>query len=270
MDPIKLYLKDIKHIPLLTKDEELKLARRVKKGDTKARKTMIQSNLRLVINIAKRYSSIGIPILDLIEEGNLGLIKAVSKYNPRRGYRFSTYAAWWIKQYILRAIANQGKTVRIPVYMVETLAKWKKIAERLTQKLGRVPDTKEIAKRMRCSLKKAEEINSIISKTSSLYAPIGEDADGQVMDLIEDESSVSPADELMHLLRQEKVSNLLNRLKKRERKILSLRYGLSNGTRHTLEETAKYFNITRERVRQIENACLKKLKFYLADQDLLT
>ncbi|MBM3253114.1 MAG: sigma-70 family RNA polymerase sigma factor [Candidatus Omnitrophica bacterium] len=269
MDPIKLYLKDIKYIPLLAHEEELKLARRVKRGDVKARKIMIQSNLRLVINIAKKYSSLGISILDLIEEGNLGLIKAVSKYNPRKGFRFSTYAAWWIKQYILRAIANQGKTVRIPVYMVETLAKWKKTTEELTQKLGRVPDIKEVAKRMRCSLKKAAEISSIISKTSSLDAPIGEGEEGHIMDLLEDGSTRSPADELMELLRHERVSNLLNRLKKREQKILTLRYGLLDGTKHTLEETAKCFNITRERVRQIENNCLKKLKFYLADHELL-
>jgi RNA polymerase primary sigma factor len=269
MDPIKLYLKDIQHIPLLTAEEELKLARRVKKGDAKARKVMIQSNLRLVINIAKKYSFLGIPMLDLIEEGNMGLMKAVSKYNPRKGYRFSTYAAWWIKQYVLRAIANQGKTVRIPVYMVEKLARWKKITEQLTQKHGRIPNIKEIAKKMRCSLQKADEINSFISTTSSLYAPIGEDSDGQFMDLIEDESSKSPSDELVHVLKQEKVRALLNRLKPREQKIFNLRYGLSDSTRHTLEETAKHFNITRERVRQIESTCLKKLKLYMSDEDYL-
>jgi len=268
MDPIKLYLKDIKDIPLLTAEEELKLARRVKKNDKKARKTMIQSNLRLVINIAKKYSFLGIPMLDLIEEGNLGLIKAVSKYNPKKGFRFSTYAAWWIKQYILRAIANQGKTIRIPVYMVETLAKWKKIKESLTQKLGRTPDMKEIAKKMKCSIKRATEIGNLISKTTSLDAPIGADEQGQVMDLIEDENSESPADELNKLLRNERIKSILSRLKKREQQILSLRYGLSDGTRYTLEETAKRFKITRERVRQIENACLKKLKFFLADQEL--
>ncbi len=267
MDPIKLYLKEIKDIPLLTPEEEIKLARKVKRGDKAARKSMIQANLRLVINIAKRYSHFGVPLSDLIEEGNLGLMKAVTKFNPKRGYRFSTYAAWWIRQYITRAIANQGKVIRIPVYMAEMLARWKKLHEELCHKMGRSPTIVEVAKRMRIPIKKAKELNEIVAKTSSLDAPIGEDDTGAFMDLIEDENVPSPADELSVLLRKESVGNLLNMMGERERKILMLRFGLKGGASNTLSETAKHFGITRERVRQIENDCLRKLKAFIATQD---
>lgn len=267
MDPIKLYLKEIKDIPLLTPEEELKLARRIKRGDRAARKAMIQANLRLVINIAKRYSHFGVSLSDLVEEGNIGLMKAVAKFNPKRGYRFSTYAAWWIRQYITRAIANQGKMIRIPVYMAEMLARWKKVHEELCHKMGRTPTVAEVAKRMRISIKRAKELNEIVSKTSSLDAPIGEDDAGAFMDLIEDENAPSPADELSMLLRKESIANLLNMMGERERKILMLRFGLKGGSAHTLSETAKHFGITRERVRQIENDCLKKLKAFIASQE---
>lgn len=266
MDAIKLYLRAIKDIPLLTAEEEKSLARKIKRGNALARRKMIQSNLRLVINIAKRYSKLGVPMMDLIEEGNLGLIKAVKKYNPHKGYRFSTYAAWWIKQYITRAIANQGKTIRIPVYMTEIINRWKRVTEQLTQKYGRRPKIKEVAKKMRLSMKKIREINEVAAKVSSLDAPIGDDGTGQFMDLIEDETSASPMDNIVETLRRERVDKLLERMNEREKKILDLRFGLIDGTTHTLGETAKLFGITRERVRQIESAALEKLKVYIIQQ----
>jgi len=266
MDGIKLYLRAIKDIPLLTGDQEKSLARKIKRGDAKARRKMIQSNLRLVINIAKRYSKLGVPMMDLIEEGNLGLIKAVKKFNPDKGYRFSTYGAWWIKQYITRAIANQGKTIRIPVYMTEIINRWKRVTEELTQKYGRKPKIKEIAKKMRTSMKKVREISETATKISSLDAPIGDDGTGQFMDLIEDESSLSPMDQMTDALRRERINSLLDLMNDREKKILDLRFGLNDGTTHTLGETAKYFGITRERVRQIESAALEKLRGHIIQQ----
>jgi len=266
MDTIKLYLRAIKDIPLLTPAEEISLARKIKRGNARARRKMIQSNLRLVINIAKRYSKLGVPMMDLIEEGNLGLIKAVKKFNPNRGYRFSTYAAWWIKQYITRAIANQGKTIRIPVYMTEIINRWKRVTEQLTQKYGRKPKTKEIAKKMKLSMRRVREISEIATKISSLDAPIGDDGTGQFMDLIEDEASSSPMDNMTETLRRERVDKLLEHMNEREQRILSLRFGLSDDITHTLGETAKFFGITRERVRQIESAALEKLRLYIIQQ----
>ncbi len=266
MDTIKLYLRAIKDISLLTPEQEKSLTRKIRKGNSRARKKMIQSNLRLVINIAKRYSRLGVPMMDLIEEGNLGLIKAVKKYNPNKGYRFSTYAAWWIKQYITRAIANQGKTIRIPVYMTEIINRWKRITEQLTQKYGRRPKIKEVAKKMKLPIRKVREISEVAAKVSSLDAPIGDDGTGQFMDLIEDEGSSSPMDNVTETLRRERVGKLLNRMNERERKILNLRFGLIDGTTHTLGETAKVFGITRERVRQIESAALEKLRTYIIQQ----
>ncbi len=266
MDGIKLYLRAIKDIPLLTAEQERSLARKIRRGDAKSRKKMIESNLRLVINIAKRYSRLGVPMMDLIEEGNLGLIKAVKKYNPYKGYRFSTYGAWWIKQYITRAIANQGKTIRIPVYMTEIINRWKRVTERLTQKYGRKPKLKEVAKKMRTTMKKVREISEVATKISSLDAPIGDDGTGQFMDLIEDESSSSPIDNVTDTLRRERIDNLLDLMNDREKKILDLRFGLSEGATHTLGETAKHFGITRERVRQIESAALEKLRVHIIQQ----
>jgi len=266
MDTIKLYLRAIKDISLLTPEQEKSLSRKIRKGNTSARKKMIQSNLRLVINIAKRYSRLGVPMMDLIEEGNLGLIKAVKKYNPNKGYRFSTYAAWWIKQYITRAIANQGKTIRIPVYMTEIINRWKRVTEQLTQRFGRKPKIKEVAKKMKIPMRKVREISEIAAKVSSLDAPIGDDGTGQFMDLIEDEGSSSPMDNVTGTLRRERVDKLLERMNERERKILDLRFGLTGGTTHTLGETAKVFGITRERVRQIESAALEKLRAYIIQQ----
>jgi len=269
MDPIRIYLKEIKNIPLLTPEEEIRLARLIKKGDDNARKKMIQSNLRLVINIAKRYTHLGVPILDLIEEGNMGLMKAVEKFDPKKGFRFSTYGAWWVKQYITRAIANQGKTIRVPVYMVETLNRLKKVQEELTQKFGRKPHNNEVAKAMHLPIKKVKEISQFVSRTTSLDAPIGEDDSGQFMDLIEDEASLSPVDEFGKVIRQERVKDLLEKMNKREQEILTLRFGLRDGITHTLSDTAKRFGITRERVRQIENSAMKKLKSLLATEEMI-
>ncbi|MCH7762031.1 sigma-70 family RNA polymerase sigma factor [candidate division TA06 bacterium] len=269
MEPIRQYLKEIKDIPLLTPEEEIRLSKLVRRGDAKARKEMIQANLRLVINIAKRYTHLGLPMMDLIEEGNMGLMKAVEKFDPRKGYRFSTYGAWWVKQYITRAIANQAKTIRVPVYMVETLSRLKKKQEALTQKLGRKPRTNELAKAMKLPMKKIKEITEQISQTTSLDAPVGEGETGQFIDLIEDEASLSPVDEFSKVMRQERVKDLLEKMSEREQEILSLRFGLQDGITHTLSDTAKRFGITRERVRQIENAAMRKLRSYLVAQDVI-
>ena len=266
MDAIKLYLRAIKDTPLLTAEEEISLSKKVRLGNVHARKRMIQSNLRLVVNIAKRYSKLGVPMMDLIEEGNLGLMKGVKKYNPHKGYRFSTYAAWWIKQYITRAIANQGKTIRIPVYMTEIINRWKRVTEQLTQKYGRKPKTKEVAKLMGLPMRKIREISETATKISSLDAPIGEEGTGQFIDLIEDEANISPTDNVTDSLRRERVVQLLDRMNEREKKILDLRFGLTDGITHTLGETAKVFGITRERVRQIESAALDKLRLFIMQQ----
>ncbi|NQT06762.1 MAG: sigma-70 family RNA polymerase sigma factor [Candidatus Omnitrophica bacterium] len=267
MDAIKRYLREIKDIALLTPNQELDLARKIKKGSDIARQKMIRANLRLVINIAKRYSYLGVPMMDLIEEGNLGLMKAVEKYNPNRGYRFSTYAAWWIKQYITRAIANQGKTIRVPVYMVELLMKFKKISEQLFIKLRRKPRASEIARRMKMPVKKVRQLNKMASKISSLNAPIGNDGTAEFMDLIEDENISTAVDEVGAYLQKERIFELLKNMTPRERKILSLRFGLKDGVTHTLRDTAKHFGITRERVRQIESAAMKKLRTIIIQQE---
>lgn len=267
MEAIKLYLREIKTTPLLTAKEEIELAKRIKKGDRKARQKMIRANLRLVINIAKRYSYLGVPILDLIEEGNLGLMKAVEKFNHRKGYRFSTYAAWWIKQYITRAIANQGKTIRVPIYMLELLMKFRKVTEEFIDRLNRKPKLNEIAKRMRLPVKKVQELNQIVAKISSLNAPVGDEGSTEFMELIEDEKMETAWDELAGYLQQERIKDLLTRMTPREKKILTLRFGLKEGINHTLNDTAKHFGITRERVRQIETAAMKKLRNIILAQD---
>jgi RNA polymerase primary sigma factor len=267
MDAIRLYLKDIKRLNLLTAEEEIELANKIKRGDKQARAKMIQSNLRLVINIAKKYSHLGVSMLDLIEEGNLGLMKAVEKFNPKKGYRFSTYAAWWIRQYISRAIANQGKTVRMPVYIIELMMRFKKATENLTNSLKRKPKVEEIAKRMRLPVKRVRQLNRIASGISSLNAPVGEEGSTEFMDLIEDENMTTAVDGLSNFLTQERVKGLLEKMSKREQKILSLRFGLKDGTAHTLRDTAKHFGITRERVRQIEAAAMKKMRELMMQQE---
>ncbi|MDP3730874.1 MAG: sigma-70 family RNA polymerase sigma factor [Candidatus Omnitrophota bacterium] len=267
MEPIRSYLKDIKNIALLTAEEEVSLAKKIKRGDKLARAKMIQSNLRLVINIAKRYSGLGVSILDLIEEGNMGLMKAVEKFNYKRGYRFSTYAAWWIRQYISRSIANQGKTVRIPVYITEMMSRFKKTTEHLTSALKRKPRLAEISKKMRLPMKRVRLLHKMMTGISSLNAPIGEEGTTEFMNLIEDESIISAVDGLSNFLMQERIKGLLEKMSKRERKILSLRFGLKDGVPHTLRDTAKHFGITRERVRQIESAAMKKIREMMIQQE---
>jgi len=266
MEPIRAYLKDIKSIALLTARQEIELANRIKKGDGRAKRQMILANLRLVINIAKRYSHLGVPLLDLVEEGNLGLMKAVMKYNPGKGFRFSTYAAWWIRQYITRAIANQGKTVRIPVYMTELLSKFKRVTEEVTQKVGRKPTVRELGKKMRLPIARIERLQELVtsSQAASLETPVGEEGETEMIDLIQDENAASPQDEITRFLQRERIAALLKRMSERERRVLTLRYGLDDGISRTLGETAKFFNITRERVRQIEVAAMKKLRGFIA------
>jgi len=259
-DAIKIYFKDIKKIPLLSAEDEIELANRIRCGDQKAKDKMIRSNLRLVINFAKRYRNFDIPLMDLIEEGNMGLMKAVLKFNPKKGYRFSTYASWWIRQYINRALANQGKIIRLPVYMVEKILKYKKTTDELAYKLGRKPLKSEIAKKMKVTVGKLQEIDSVITKITSLEAPIGENQTGQMGDLIEDESAVSADSQLSDFMAKEKIDELLSKMSSREREIIELRFGLKNDDKYTLEYIAKKFKLTRERVRQIEESALKKLK----------
>ena len=266
MDPIRSYLKDSKSIPLLTAKQEIDLARKIKKGDMAAKRQMTLSNLRLVINIAKRYSHLGVPLLDLIEEGNLGLMKAVMKYNPNKGFRFSTYGAWWIRQYITRAIANQGKTVRIPVYMTELLSKFKRITEEMSQKLGRRPTAMELARRMRLPVERVERLQELVTsaQTTSLETPVGEEGETEMIDLLQDEGGHSPQDDITQFLQHERIDALLKNMNDRERRVLVLRYGLDDGISRTLGETAKFFGITRERVRQIEVAAMRKLRALIA------
>jgi len=266
MEALKLYIKDIKDIPLLSPQDELKIAKRVKKGDAQARRIMIRSNLRLVINIAKQYSNFGVPLLDLIEEGNLGLMKAVSKFNPKLGYRFSTYAAWWIKQHVTRALADQGKTVRIPVYMVETLSRFRKVNERLTHRHRRKPKVAELARAMKMSVAKIKDLQQMDQGTTSLDQPVGDEGEASIMDLMEDPNASTSQDHINNLFRSERIEGLLSKMSPREREILELRFGLKDGETHTLNDAAKRFNITRERVRQIEAVALKKLRALAGDQ----
>jgi len=267
MEGLRLYLKDIKNVPLLTPKEEVELAIRVKKGEKQARQKMIKANLRLVINIAKKYSYLGVPMLDLIEEGNLGLIKSVEKFNHKKGYRFSTYAAWWIKQYVTRAIANQGKTVRIPVYVIELLMQFKKVYEHLSHKLKRKPSLKEISKKMKIPIKRVKQLNEMANGVASLNAPVGEDGTTELMDLLEDERITNSVDELSNFLIHERIKELLAKMSPREQKIIELRFGLKDGVRRTLRDIAKRFKLTRERVRQLEAVAKRKLREALMEQE---
>lgn len=268
MEGLKTYLRAIRNIPLLTSKEEIDLAKKARNGDEQARKRMIQANLRLVINIAKRYMHLGISLLDLIEEGNLGLMKAVDKFDPRKGYRFSTYAAWWIKQAITRSIYEQARLIRVPVYMSDLIAKWKRKKEQLTQKLKRIPTNQEIAKRLRLSKDKIEQINFwMLTTTSSLDAPIGEEDGSQVSDLIEDRAVQAPDAEIEHILDKERVKSLLEIMTVRERQVLDMRFGLVNSRPHTLAEVARKLGVSRERIRQIEEVALKKLRKFIREQE---
>ncbi len=261
-DSIKAYLKDIRPIPLLTSEEEIDLSRKVQKGDKGARDHMIRANLRLVISIAKRYMNLGVPLGDLIEEGNIGLMRGVEKFDPTRGYRFSPYAAWWVKQGISRAIIDQGRLIRVPVYMNEEILKYKKTVEKLIHKLRRKPRFSEIAKRMKTTVDRVRELENSIARMSSLDAPIGEEGDGQVMDMIEDESVAGSDSELENFLTRERIVRLLDMLGKdsRERRIIELRYGLVDGESRTLAEIAGKMGVSRERVRQIEVATIQKIR----------
>ncbi len=261
--PMKIYLKQIEHIPLLTPEQEIEIATKIQengKNSPAARHQMIRSNLRLVISIAKRYSNMGLSFSDLVEEGNIGLMRAVEKFNPERGYRFSTYASWWIKQAIMRALSNQGKTIRIPVYMYDIIAKWRRVRDGLMQKLNRVPTRKEIAKIMQVSVQKVKEIENIAGRPSSLNAPVSLDGTAELIDLIQDDSSHAPDTQIAETLKNERIYKLLESLDERERKILTLRFGLGDQEAHTLEQVAQHFDITRERVRQIQFEALYKLR----------
>ncbi len=267
VDSIKAYLKDVRPIPLLSKEEEIDLSRKVQKGDKQARDKMIRSNLRLVISIAKRYVNLGVPFSDLIEEGNIGLMKSVEKFDPERGFRFSTYSAWWIKQGISRTIIDQGKMIRVPVYMNEEILKYKKMVESLTHKLKRKPDMSEVAKKMKIPVEKVREWENSIAKMSSLDAPIGEDGDGQVKDIIEDQNIVAPDELLETFFNKERAMGVLKMLNERERKILDMRFGLTDGGEHTLAEISNVLGISRERVRQIESATIKKIRQIIEDEN---
>lgn len=265
--PMKIYLKQIEHIPLLTAEQEIDLATKYQakgKNSAEARTHMIRSNLRLVISIAKRYANMGLAFSDLVEEGNIGLMRAVEKFNPERGYRFSTYASWWIKQAIMRALSNQGKTIRIPVYMYDIIAKWRKVRDGLTQKLNRVPTRKEIAETMEVPVQKIKEIENIAGRPSSLNAPVSLDGTAELMDVIQDDSSHAPDIQIGETLKNERVQKMLEHLDERERKILVYRFGIGEGEPQTLEQVAQQFDITRERVRQIEAVALKKIRTQLA------
>jgi RNA polymerase primary sigma factor len=267
MDSIRAYLKDVRPIPLLNAEEEVDLGRLVQKGDKEARDKMIRANLRLVISIAKRYVNLGIPLSDLIEEGNVGLMRSVDKFDPEKGYRFSTYAAWWIKQGISRSIIDQGKMIRVPVYMNEEIVRYRKAVETLTHKLGRKPQIGEVAKKLQLPVDKVKELDQAIVKMSSLDAPIGEEGDGQVKDIIEDESLVAPDEQLELFLNKERARDILKELDDRERQIITMRYGLETGETKTLAEIAEVMGVSRERVRQLETSILKKLRQIANDQD---
>ena len=266
-DPIKAYLRDIRPIPLLTAEEEIALARKIQKGDREARDKMIRSNLRLVISIAKRYVNLGVPLSDLIEEGNIGLMKGVEKFDPERGFRFSTYAAWWIKQGVSRAVIDQGKMIRVPVYMNEEILKYKKALEKLTHKLKRKPRFGEVAKKMKISVKRVRELEKSIARMSSLDAPIGESGVGQIKDIIEDSNIISPDAQLESFFDKERALEFLKMLNDRERKIIELRYGLKDGETHTLAEIAKVLGVSRERIRQIEAATIKKIRHIIQQKE---
>ncbi len=259
-DPVKVYLKEIGRVPLLTPDEEVDLAVRMSQGDEAARKRLSEANLRLVVSIAKRYVGRGMQFLDLIQEGNLGLIKAVEKFDYTKGFKFSTYATWWIRQAITRAIADQARTIRIPVHMVETINKVKKVSSQLLHQNGHEPTAEEIAEAMDVSVDKVREIMRVAQEPVSLETPIGEEEDSHLGDFIPDEDAPVPAEAAYHTLLCEQLGNVLGTLTEREEKVLRLRFGLEDGRPRTLEEVGKEFSVTRERIRQIEAKALRKLR----------
>ncbi|MBQ3061328.1 MAG: RNA polymerase sigma factor RpoD [Lachnospiraceae bacterium] len=259
-DPVRMYLKEIGKVPLLTADEEIELAKHMEQGDSTAKKRLAEANLRLVVSIAKRYVGRGMLFLDLIQEGNLGLIKAVDKFDYRKGYKFSTYATWWIRQAITRAIADQARTIRIPVHMVETINRLIRVQRQLLQELGREPQPEEIAQTLGISVEKVREIQKISQEPVSLETPIGEEEDSHLGDFIQDDNVPVPADAAAFSLLRQQLDEVLDTLTEREQKVLRLRFGLSDGRARTLEEVGKEFKVTRERIRQIEAKALRKLR----------
>lgn len=259
-DPVRMYLKEIGKVPLLSAEEEIELAKRMENGDEEAKKRLCEANLRLVVSIAKRYVGRGMLFLDLIQEGNLGLIKAVDKFDYRKGYKFSTYATWWIRQAITRSIADQARTIRIPVHMVETINKLIRVSRQLLQTYGREPSPEEIAKEMGISVDKVREIQKIAQEPVSLETPIGEEEDSHLGDFIPDEDVPAPAEAAAFSMLKEQLVEVLDTLTERERKVLKLRFGLEDGRSRTLEEVGKEFDVTRERIRQIEAKALRKLR----------
>ena len=259
-DPVKMYLKDIGRVPLLSADEEIEFARKMQEGDSVAKKRLSEANLRLVVSIAKRYVGRGMLFLDLIQEGNLGLMKAVEKFDYQKGYKFSTYATWWIRQSITRAIADQARTIRIPVHMVETINKLTRVQRILLQELGREPTPDEIAEKMGVTPDRVVEIQKIAQDPVSLETPIGEEEDSHLGDFIEDEKTTTPSDSVAFTMLKEQLLGVLDTLTPREEKVLRLRYGIDDGKPRTLEEVGKEFNVTRERIRQIEAKALRKLR----------
>ena len=259
-DPVRMYLKEIGKVPLLSADEEIELAKRMELGDQEAKKRLAEANLRLVVSIAKRYVGRGMLFLDLIQEGNLGLIKAVEKFDYRKGYKFSTYATWWIRQAITRAIADQARTIRIPVHMVETINKLIRVSRQLLQELGREPSPEEIAEEMNMPADRVREILKISQEPVSMETPIGEEEDSHLGDFIEDDNVPAPADAAAFTLLKEQLVEVLGTLTEREQKVLRLRFGLDDGRARTLEEVGREFNVTRERIRQIEAKALRKLR----------
>ena len=259
-DPVRMYLKEIGKVPLLSAEEEIELAKRMELGDQESKKRLAEANLRLVVSIAKRYVGRGMLFLDLIQEGNLGLIKAVEKFYYRKGYKFSTYATWWIRQAITRAIADQARTIRIPVHMVETINKLIRVSRQLLQELGREPTPEEIAEEMNMPVERVREILKISQEPVSLETPIGEEEDSHLGDFIQDDNVPVPADAAAFTLLKEQLQEVLGTLTEREQKVLTLRFGLEDGRARTLEEVGKEFNVTRERIRQIEAKALRKLR----------
>ncbi|MCM1251522.1 MAG: RNA polymerase sigma factor RpoD [Clostridium sp.] len=259
-DPVRMYLKEIGKVPLLSAEEEIELAKKMEMGDEEAKKRLAEANLRLVVSIAKRYVGRGMLFLDLIQEGNLGLIKAVEKFDYRKGYKFSTYATWWIRQAITRAIADQARTIRIPVHMVETINKLIRVSRQLLQELGREPTPEEIAEEMNMPVERVREILKISQEPVSLETPIGEEEDSHLGDFIQDDNVPVPADAAAFTLLKEQLVEVLGTLTEREQKVLRLRFGLDDGRARTLEEVGREFNVTRERIRQIEAKALRKLR----------